>query len=149
MSPDDFFALNAYETELTLSYDFQLRKQGGKSFFQHIRKKFFPEKLAQETPFPIHEEIAGRNISGGTLLREKCVSSGLRRPYKTNALASPVVRPPRLSTVFYQGDLLIRKSTRKLSNFKSRNRLSLRDDQLMDLRSGMSSLETFLHRAIA
>jgi hypothetical protein len=33
MSPDDFPVLISFDRQLVLSYDFQLRKQEGKSFF--------------------------------------------------------------------------------------------------------------------
>lgn len=41
MSPDDFLVSNSHKTELVLSYVFQLRKQGGKSFFRHRKTHFF------------------------------------------------------------------------------------------------------------
>jgi len=41
MSPDDFFVSNSNKTELVLSYVFQLRKQGRKSFFRHFKTLFF------------------------------------------------------------------------------------------------------------
>ena len=43
MSSDDFCISNLHKMKLVLSYVFQLRKQGGKYFFRHVRTCFFLE----------------------------------------------------------------------------------------------------------
>jgi hypothetical protein len=49
MSPDDFYLLTTNKTDPPLSYNFQLGKQGGKSFFCSIQAYFFQKTLPEKS----------------------------------------------------------------------------------------------------
>ncbi len=70
MSPDDFFVTIPHKMNLVLSYDFQLRKQGGKSFFLPRRPSFFRKNLFRKVVSCSRQknglsvEKSGRIVSG-------------------------------------------------------------------------------------
>jgi hypothetical protein len=56
MDSDDFSVSASSKMELVLSYNFQMRKQGGKSFFRHTKTYFFRKRsLRKGRPF-VHRE---------------------------------------------------------------------------------------------
>ena len=53
---DDFFVLNSNKIELVLSYNFKLRKQGGKSFFRRVWTYFFLKSSFKKDRFVFPEK---------------------------------------------------------------------------------------------
>jgi len=103
-STDDFLTPNSHKTELLLSYDFQLRKQGGKSFFCRVQMHFFMKNFFKKVA-PNSREDNRKNVlrSFRKMKRSRPTGGIKKRP------SSPSRQTPRLSTVFCRGVLFIQK----------------------------------------
>ena len=80
-------------------------------FFLNPATSFFPQKRANKKTFGTSQEKTALTRNTGIEKSLKNIASGSRAgTFIKKAPASPVARPPRLSTVLCQGHLLFKKS---------------------------------------